>query len=191
MSARSFLQHVARTAPTSDAELMARLAAGEIGALGDLYDRYQSSLRRFLVRATSDAEDVDDLVHATFLSAARSAARYDGRSVCGPWLIGIAVQLLRRRRYALGRLLDVLTSFRLMVTASADPQPALQARGDLERALAGISESKRITLLLAEVEGFTCPEIAKILNIPVGTVWTRLHAARHELRRKLGEDDES
>ncbi len=85
------------TPPATDAELMTRLAKGEIGALGELYDRYHEPVRRFLVRATGGAEDVDDLVHQTFLAAARSAARYDGRASCRPWLVGIAVQHLRRR----------------------------------------------------------------------------------------------
>jgi len=63
---------------------MTRLAGGESGALGELYDRYHEPVRRFIARATSDAEDVDDLVHATFLAAATSAARYDGRDCSRP-----------------------------------------------------------------------------------------------------------
>ena len=68
-----------RLPPPSDPEIMLRLAGGESGALGELYDRYHERIRRFVARATSDAEDVDDLVHATFLAAAKTAARYDGR----------------------------------------------------------------------------------------------------------------
>jgi len=45
----------------------------------------------------------------------------------------------------------------------------------------------RIAIVMAEVEGLTCPEIAAALGIPIGTVWTRLHAARHELRQILQE----
>ena len=59
----------------SDAELMLELASGQLGALGELYDRYHSPLRGFIARATRDAHDVDDLLHATFLAAAESAAR--------------------------------------------------------------------------------------------------------------------
>jgi RNA polymerase sigma-70 factor (ECF subfamily) len=172
-------------APASDAELVRRLATGEIGALGEIYDRYHEPIRRFLARATSDAEDVDDLVHATFLEAAKSAARYDGRASCRPWLAGIAVRLLRRRRRAFGRFVAVLSSFGR--PPAADPRPALYARTDIERALAGLSEAKRVALLLAEVEGLTCAEIAETLQVPIGTVWTRLHAARRELRAALAE----
>ena len=64
---------------TPDPDILRQLAGGEIGALGELYDRYREPVRRFVARATSDADDVDDLVHATFLAAAKSAGRYDGR----------------------------------------------------------------------------------------------------------------
>jgi RNA polymerase sigma-70 factor (ECF subfamily) len=178
-------------AQTSDPDLLRRLAGGEIGALGELYDRYHEPLRRFVVRATSEAEDVDDLVHATFLAAAKSAGRYDGRPSCRPWLIGIAAQLLRRRRLSFGRFLAILSSVRSTRATTADPRPALQARSDVERVLVQISEAKRITLLLAEVEGLSCAEIAAALDVPIGTVWTRLHAARRELRRALKEGEES
>jgi RNA polymerase sigma factor (sigma-70 family) len=171
----------------SDPEIMRRLANGEIGALGELYDRYHGALRLFVARATSDAEDVDDLVHATFLAAAKAANRYDGRPSCRPWLVGIAVRLLRRRRRAFGAFFAVLSSLRGAKPATADPRPALHARSDIERPLARLSEDKRIALLMAEVEGWSCPEIAAELGIPVGTVWSRLHEARRELREALEE----
>jgi RNA polymerase sigma-70 factor (ECF subfamily) len=164
---------------------MARLANGDIGALGELYDRYQAPVRRFVARATCDAEDVDDLVHTTFLTAAKSAARYDGRASCRPWLIGIAVQLLRRRRQAVARFFSALSSLRGTRSTAHDPRATLHARSDLERSLARLSEPKRVTLLLCEVEGLSCAEIAELLDIPIGTVWTRLHAARRELRQAL------
>jgi RNA polymerase sigma-70 factor (ECF subfamily) len=177
--------------PASDADVLRRVASGEITALGELYDQYQTPIRRFIVRATSDAEDVDDLVHATFLAVAKSAGRYDGRPSCRPWLIGIAAQLLRRRREAFRRFLAVLSSLSSAGANTVDPRPALQARSDVERALARISEAKRVTFLMAEVEGLSCAEIAAALGIPIGTVWTRLHAAHRELRRALEEGKKS
>jgi RNA polymerase sigma-70 factor (ECF subfamily) len=168
-----------------DPDVLRRLAAGDIGALGELYDRHHEAIRRFVARATCDAEDVDDLVHATFLEAARSAGRYDGRASSRPWLVGIAAQLLRRRRRSFGQLLKVLSSLRGVRAGWADPRPALHARGDVERALARLTEVKRLTLLMAEVEGLSCAEIAAAMQVPVGTVWTRLHAARRELRAAL------
>jgi RNA polymerase sigma-70 factor (ECF subfamily) len=181
----------ARAESAPDPDVLRRLAAGEIDALGELYDRYHEIVRRFVARATSNAEDVDDLVHATFLAAAQSATRYDGRASCRPWLIGIAAQLLRRRRQLFGRLLSVLSSLRGTRAAALDPRPALQARADVERTIGRLSDVKRITLLLAEVEGLSCAEIAAVLDVPIGTVWTRLHAARREIRQALGGGEES
>jgi len=175
----------------SDADIMSRLARGDSGALGELYDRYHQRVRRFVARATSDAEDVDDLVHLTFLAAAGSAGRYDGRLSCRPWLIGIAAQLVRRRRRAVARLFAVLSSATGVRARNVDPGAMLQARSDVERALLRISAPKRIAFLMAEAEGLTCPEIAAALRIPIGTVWTRLHAARRELRRMLQEGEGS
>ena len=177
-------------AESSDAAIMTRLARGDSGALGELYDRHQAPVRRFIARATSDAGDVDDLLHATFLGAAKSAARYDGRESCRPWLVGIAAQLLRRRHRAFGRLVAVLTSFGSARESAVDPRRSLDARPDVERALRLLSEPKRVTFLMAELEGLSCPEIAKALDIPIGTVWTRLHAARRELRQALTRGDE-
>jgi RNA polymerase sigma-70 factor (ECF subfamily) len=174
-------------APSADPEIMRRLAAGELGALGELYDRYQHPIRRYLARATSDAEDVDDLVHATFLTAAKVAARYDGSASCRPWLIGIATRLLRRRRRAFGRFFEILSFAGATRSASVDPRPSFYVKSDIARALATISEAKRVTFLMAEVEEMSCAEIAAVLEIPIGTVWTRLHAARRELRRALEE----
>lgn len=186
-SAKPRLAH--DVAPNPDPEIMRRLAAGELGALGELYDRYQHPVRRYLGRATSGAEDVDDLVHATFLTAAKSAVRYDGSASCRPWLIGIATRLLRRRRRAFGRFFEILSVVATTRSKSVDPRFSLHVKSDVERALTRISEAKRVTFLMAEVEEMSCAEIASVLEIPIGTVWTRLHAARRELRRELEEGD--
>ena len=180
-----------RGEPSSDAAIMERIARGERSALGELYDRHRHPVHRFLSAATGDAEDVDDLVQATFLEAAKTAARYDGRASCRPWLIGIAAQLLRRRRRSIVRRFAALAAFAGFASrASASPAPTLDARRDLERALQRLSEAKRVTFLMAELERQSCAEIAAALQVPIGTVWTRLHAARAELRRALGQEDE-
>jgi RNA polymerase sigma-70 factor (ECF subfamily) len=190
ISRRSKSERSSPAAETSDAAIMSRLARGDSGALGELYDRHQAPVRRFVARATSDAGDVDDLVHATFLAAAKSADRYDGRESCRPWLVGIAAQFLRRRHRAFGRLVAVLTSLGSARASAFDPRSTLDARPDVERALRLLSEPKRVTFLMAELEGLSCPEIAAALDIPIGTVWTRLHAARRELRQALTQGDE-
>jgi RNA polymerase sigma-70 factor (ECF subfamily) len=169
-----------------DAALLARIAAGDLEALAEIYRRHQAPVRHFLARATGHANDVDDLIQTIFLEAARSASRYDGRASCRPWLLGIAVHHLQRRKSAFLRFVRRFTSSGREDRADRiDPRSNPETRPDIERALASISEAKRITFLLAELEELSGAEIAALMNVPIGTVWTRLHAARRELRAFL------
>src|SRR5262245_46542465 len=172
-----------------DAEAMKRLAAGEISAIAPIYDRHQAAVFAFVARLTRDDPDVEDIVHTTFLTAARRASAFDGRPSCRPWLLGIAAQLVRRKRRSFARFARALFNFAFQLQdIGRDPMEVVGARDQLirvERAFAALPEAKRAVLLLAEVEGMACEEIARTLGIPVGTVWTRLHHARRELARAL------
>src|SRR5690349_6772097 len=95
----------------SDAELFAAIASGDLAPLGVLFDRYHEDVRQFLLRSASSSGDVDDLVQETFLTASRAAVSYDGRASARPFLIGVAAQLLRRRRRTFARLRAMLQSF--------------------------------------------------------------------------------
>jgi RNA polymerase sigma-70 factor (ECF subfamily) len=173
----------------TDASALEALSQGHISALGVLYDRYQAAVASFIRRATNDASDVEDLVHATFMTAARAAANFDGRQSCRPWLVGIAARLLYRRKRGLARWARALRELTVREgDRHADPHRELKARDEINRlsaALEKLSEPKRVVLLLAENEGLSSEEIASVLQIPVGTVWTRLHHARRDLRRML------
>jgi len=174
------------SADLTDGEALRRLAQGETSALASIYDRHHAALRRFVAQATNNAHDVDDMLHATFLTATKAAASFDGRESCRPWLFGIAVRLLQRRKRTLARWSRALRELTTHLgDAQLDPHRELSARDDincLSIALGRLSEAKRVALCLAEVEGLTADEIAHALGIPVGTVWTRLHHARRELR---------
>ena len=77
----------------------------------------------------------------------------------------------------------------LRLDVSAMHWPTGEARRDLQKGLLRLTETTRVVLLLAEVEGFTCDEIATLLDVPVGTVWTRLHHARREMRAFYEESE--
>jgi RNA polymerase sigma-70 factor (ECF subfamily) len=179
----------------TDAAALEALSRGHIGALGVLYDRYQASVSSFVRRATNDASDVEDVVHVTFMTAARAAGNFDGRQSCRPWLVGIAARLLHRRKRSLSRWARALRELTVREGGRyTDPHRELTARDEVNRlsaALEKLTESKRIVLLLAETEGLCSEDIAAALQIPVGTVWTRLHHARRDLRRLLGRDGEA
>jgi len=171
--------------PATDAELLARVAAGDLGALGDVYQRHRADVRTFVLRATNGHSDSDDVLHNTFLTAARIAERFDGRESCRPWLIGIAARLVQQRGQKLARVARYLARLASARSSPRDPVPELDARNDLAYALGRLSAVKRVVFLMVEVEGMTCAEVAGALNIPIGTVWTRIHHARRELLAAL------
>jgi len=174
-----------------DAEALAAVRHGELSALGLIYDRHHAKVLGFLIRATGSRPDAEDLLQATFVTAARAANSYDGRESCLPWLLGIAGRLAYRHRRGLSRLHRALVRLHSTEPPETwDPARQLGARdrlADVALALERVSERKRIVLLLADVEGLSGEEIAQALDIPIGTVWTRLHHARSELRRLTRE----
>jgi RNA polymerase sigma factor (sigma-70 family) len=169
----------------SDSAILARVAAGDVEALGTLYDRHAPSLMRFARRL--ERNEAEDIVQTVFMRVLRLAASFD-REVpsARPWLFAITARVAQERRRSMRRWLAARLRFgeqRFKATGAI-----LDTRPDLDRALALLTSAKRTVLLLAEVEGFSCDEIATMLSIPVGTVWTRLHHARLELRRFHQQD---
>jgi RNA polymerase sigma factor (sigma-70 family) len=167
----------------TDAAILAKVASGELEALGALYDRYAPALLRFASRVSGAAE-AEDIVQTTFLRVIRLSAAFDGNAASArPWLFGITVRVVQERSRSLRRLQSALLGLAQQRRRKPAALQLADARTDLVRGLERLSAAKRTVLLLAEVEGFKCEEIAAMLSIPVGTVWTRLHAGRRELRR--------
>jgi RNA polymerase sigma-70 factor (ECF subfamily) len=185
------LETRARHRALNDADLMRSLAGGDLGALGDLYDRYDDVVRQFLRRAAPNPADVEDLLQETFLALPRAAASYDGRPRASPFLIGIAAQLVRRRRRFATRWTELLREVEeLCAEAVSTPEEKVQYAEELagiDEALARMSESKRLVYLMVERELMSGEQVAAALGIPVGTVWTRLHHARTALARSLAK----
>jgi RNA polymerase sigma factor (sigma-70 family) len=165
---------------SSDASILGRVAAGDVAALGTLYDRYAPALLGFARRI--DANDAEDVVQTVFLRVMRIAPSFRQEAASArPWLFAITTRVLQERTRALRRWGAAM--LRLGNEATRHHSSALDLRRDLERGLQQLSVAKRTVLVLAEVEGFACEEIARMLSIPVGTVWTRLHHARREMRQ--------
>lgn len=173
-------------AEVTDAALLERVAAGEVSMLGLLYDRHAPGLLRFARRV--DPQDAEDLLQTTFLRVAQLASRFDGRTPSArTWLFAIMVRVVQERSRSLRRFGSALKRFAALPREQASL--SIDTARDLDRALAQLSQAKRSVILLAEVEGFTCEEIASMLEIPIGTVWTRLHHARRELRALTSEHE--
>jgi RNA polymerase sigma-70 factor (ECF subfamily) len=178
-------------AETTDAELLADVAGGQLGALGELYDRYARDVWRAVRRSLPNDAAVDDVVHATFLNLPRIAGSYDGRAAsCRNWLCGIGVRLAMRHRRGAGRLQRMLGSFAqtLVGRKSNDPEHRASQHQELtvlNRALARLSEKKRAVFVLVELEGLSAAEAAAALAIPAATARTRLFHARRELQQAM------
>jgi RNA polymerase sigma-70 factor (ECF subfamily) len=166
-----------------------RVADGDLSALGVLYDRHHAQVLRFSQRVLADRSDAEDVAQETFLTASRVAHGFDGRASCRPWLYGIASRLMLHRGRGKARLSRFLAHFAAHHAESDGSPHELMLRTEQQRvlsaALAKLSQDKRIVLILAEVEGLTAEEIGRALGIPQGTVWTRLHHARRQLRKQL------
>jgi RNA polymerase sigma-70 factor (ECF subfamily) len=169
----------------ADADAMDRLSRGEIGALGEIYDRHHAAVRRFIAHATASTHDADDLVHTTFLLVPKIAPSFDRSRSCRAWLLGVAARVVRRHRTAGTRFTRALLRWRQTEPRWVnDPAKTLDARAGLEqvaKALRDLSEKNRVVLIMADVEGLRCEEIAAALEVPIGTVWRRLHDARNRL----------
>jgi len=181
------------SAEPSDAELVERVARGDLGPLGTLFDRHHLAVRRVVARLGVQPSDVDDVVQATFLDVLRAADRYDGRASAKAWILGLAVMQVRRSRRSIARLAAraaawALEPRRAPTTPEEHATVSEEARR-AARALEALSEKKREVLVLVTIEGLSGEEVATSLGIPVATVWTRLHHARRELSEAVFESE--
>lgn len=179
-----------KTSDATDAALLADIAGGNLEPLGELYDRYARDVWRAVRRALPRGDDVEDVVHATFVNLPRIAFSYDGRANCRNWLCGIAVRLAMRHRRGIGRFRRMLGVFADAPERRPERDPERHASDNqelavLDRALSRLSEKKRAVFVLVELEGLSAEEAARALDIPAATARTRLFHARRELQDAL------
>jgi RNA polymerase sigma factor (sigma-70 family) len=175
----------------SDSELVAR-SLDEPEVFASLFDRHAVGVHRYLGRRVG--ERADDLLSETFLIAFwRRAAYRPERVDVRPWLIGIATNLVHghvrteQRRYrALARAAGEPAAQGADPAESADRLDAEAMRGPLAAALAGLKQRDRDVLLLFAWGQLGYEEIAEVLDVPIGTVRSRLHRARRLTRAALG-----
>jgi RNA polymerase sigma factor (sigma-70 family) len=176
--------------PVSDAALIVAIPGGDLGALGELYDRHAVAVWRVVHRVTNGSSDVDDLVHATFLKVPELASAFDGRASARSWLIGIAVRLALRHGRSLGRFTRMLTRFGHVARTRdiLDPETQLVGKtklAGLDRALGKLPLAKRAVFVMVELEGLSHEDVARDLGIPLPTVRTRLFHAKRTLTKAL------
>jgi RNA polymerase sigma-70 factor (ECF subfamily) len=165
----------------------------------DIYDRWFNDVVRWLYALGMPSSDTEDLAQEIFLVVRRKLDRFDGGNLAG-WLYRIAQLTVRdhRRRAWFKNLVLRRRNVDLARVAMTTPGPDAryddaEKRRRFQTLLAGMSEKLRTTFVLFEIEGYSGEEIARIQDVPLGTVWTRLHHARKEfwkLLKKQRADEE-
>lgn len=167
----------------------------------DLAMEFMPSLYSAALRMTRNASDAEDLVQETYLKAYKGFHSFEEGTNLKAWLYRILTNTFinryraQQRRvdetsmddaedFSLYRHLGELDSSRAAVSAE-DELLALFSSSEIVDAVESLSEIFRLPVLLADVEGFSYKEIAEILDIPVGTVMSRLHRGRRSLQKML------
>lgn len=167
-----------------------RARAGDKAAFGMLVRHHHRRVHRLAVQLTGNAGDADDVVQETFLRAYRAIERFDGRAEIFTWLYRICVNVSLNLRRQRKRVVADLDDPRVPEPRESGADPAVraeeaQAYARLGAALDALSESLRVTMVLACVEGLPYKEIAGVLGCSEGTVAWRVHEARRRLRESL------
>ena len=180
---------------SDDQRLIAESLQGDTAAFGLLVRRYQERLYHSVYRLVDNAEDAQDVVQDAFLNAYQSLDGFKGDSLFFTWLYRIAVNtaisLKRKQRITVrmdrGRNGEPALE-PLDPSAESRPSHALEQAEEGQRvheALSRLSPEHRAVLVMKDMEGQKYETMAEILQVPIGTIRSRLHRARLELRGLL------
>jgi RNA polymerase sigma-70 factor (ECF subfamily) len=167
----------------TDGELVIRFRGGDVSAFEALVARHERRVYNLAYRMLGRAEDARDATQEAFLSCYRNLAGFRGDSAFATWLHRIAMNacydLLRRH------LPEPVPDEELHPTPTGDHADAAIAAADVERALARVPDEFRAVLVLHDLQGFRYEEIATILDVPLGTVRSRLNQVKVKLAEAL------
>ena len=162
--------------------------AGDISGLEALYSLYSEKVFRTCYRILGDRAAAEDQTHEVFLHVFRKIDRFRGRSTFSTWLYRLTVnQTLNRLRSRKRRLLKMLGMEFVEGMAGKGPAPDREVLRNeqsdvVQQMLSSLSAEHRTVLVLREIEELSYREISSILEIPRGTVMSRLYRARRELK---------
>ena len=190
-------------AKLSDVEVVALAQQGKEAAYRELLARYERPVFSLIFRMVRDRETAEDLSQETFIKVLNNIDRYSPDFKFSSWLFKIANNLtidhLRRRRLntiSIEGAPDAVTAESARATsiviASGDESPLAELESkelgvSIERAIAQLRPEYRACIMLRHVEDRSYEEIAEIVKLPLGTVKTYIHRARHELRAALDD----
>jgi RNA polymerase sigma-70 factor (ECF subfamily) len=180
------------TAQHTDGWFVARVRDGDLEALGELYERYKTTVYRTALAITRDGRAAEDILQEAFLRVYTYADRIDETLPLGPWLYRVTVNLayswtsrVKRWWYALQDTLDRWAS-----PAQWHPEALTEEqewRQALQQAIDALPPRHRVVITLYYLQGLDLKEIAQVVGVPEGTVKSRLHYARESLRKAVLE----
>lgn len=170
----------------SDRDLLAEIAAGDRGALRELFLRHQPWLAARVRQRCSDPEVVAEVVNDTFLVVWEKPGKYKGEGEVAAWLWGIAIRTLLHRLRPRKSVVERLTRIRHEHVPSAEEAVLVGVEhGDVGLALQRLSPELLAVVQATVLDGLSTREAAELLGIPSGTVKSRMSRARLELREAL------
>ena len=179
------------SAVTQDDTALVRLTQqGDMAAFEALFHKYQGAIYRTALAITRDPGAAEEVLQDCFYKTYLNILRITGEGSLSPWLHRVAINLscnvLKKRRVWLEPLESVAEYF--FTEQHHSPEhlaESAELRGTMREVINTLSLKHRIVVTLHYLQDFSLPEIAYILDLPVGTVKSRLHHARKELREKL------
>lgn len=171
-----------------DRELVRRYLAGDVTAFDELMRLHEDRVFAICLRMMTDRDAALDAAQDVFLTVFRKADRYKEQAAFSTWLYRVAMNTcydhLRRRKRK--RTESMPEHFDPSDPRGGDEMNAVELRPDIENALAGLSQEFRAAVVLVDLEGMSLDGAADTLDIPVGTVKSRLFRARKLLAKELG-----
>ena len=159
-------------------------------AVEGVYAEHAEFVWRSLQHLGVRSADLEDLLQEVFLVVHRKLPEFDGRSRITTWLFGICLRVVtnqrRRAWFRFERPADTLPE-RAEERTPEDHLGEEQRSRAFERALGRLSLEQRAVFVLFELEGKSCQDIAELVGAPLGTVYSRLHHARRDLRKSLAK----
>lgn len=174
----------------SDAFLIERVRENDLDSLGKLFDRYYAQVYRSAIVITQDNAAAEDIAQECFLKIHRYANRIDTSLPLIPWLYRVTVNLSytwvtrqKRRTISLEGMVDRLMSPNWLSPDHLAEHSETQRQ--VREAIGQLNLNQRVVVALHYLSGLSLEEIAEILDCPLGTVKSRLHYARENLRHQL------
>jgi len=175
----------------SNGELISQLQDGKLSALGDLYNRHRRMVYRTAIAITGDREAANDLLQDVFLRLHRFVNYVDPNRPLEPWLYRMTANLAYswvKRNHRGRRILKEVTGWLLGSPSEETPQDLAEEKDDREqvqRALLSLPIQQRVVVVMYYLNDLSLQEIAQTLDVPLGTVKSRLHYGRLTLQHSL------